>query len=507
MNKKTNTNICIEKNCNVNACFNFLNEQKRLYCSKHKKEGMINIVSKKCLEEHCNKQPNFNLQGIKEGIYCSEHKKDSMIDVKNKKCIELECNSITPCFNYKNEKKGIYCDKHKKEDMVNIKSKKCIEEKCNKQPHFNLINEKKAIYCLEHKKNNMVDVISKKCIEKNCNKQPIFNLPNNKKGIYCCEHKKENMIDVISKRCLEENCNKRQTFNYKGNKPLYCSEHKKENMIDVKHNNKCIDQNCDSLNPCFNFLHEKIGIYCSTHKKEGMIDIVNKKCIEINCNKVPTYNFENHNIRLYCVKHKKDGMIDIRSKRCLEENCNIVPSNKKYKGYCLRCFINLFPNEKISRHYKVKENHMTDFIKANFNEEIMIFDKQTGGCSKRRPDCYIDKFTHIIIIECDENQHRDTSCENKRTMELFQDFCNRPIVFIRFNPDKYINEKGEKNPSSFKYHKTLDVPVIKSKKEWNNRLNVLKECMNKHLKIIPEKEVTNEFLFYDYKLNESFIGN
>lgn len=46
-------------------------------------------------------------------------------------------------------------------------------------------------------------------------------------------------------------------------------------------------------------------------------------------------------------------------------------------------------------------------------------------------------------------------------------------------------------------HKTLDVPVIRNKKEWESRLNVLKECMNKHLITIPEKEVTIEYLFYD----------
>ena len=50
---------------------------------------------------------------------------------------------------------------------------------------------------------------------------------------------------------------------------------------------------------------------------------------------------------------------------------------------------------------------MTDFIKEQFKEQVMIFDKQTGGCSKRRPDVYIDKFTHIVIIECDENQHKN----------------------------------------------------------------------------------------------------
>ena len=143
---------------------------------------------------------------------------------------------------------------------------------------------------------------------------------------------------------------------------------------------------------------------------------------------------------------------------------------------------------------------MTDFIKEEFKDEIMLFDKIVGGCSKRRPDVYIDKFTHIIIIECDENQHKNeeyTSCENKRTMELFQDFGNRPIIFIRFNPDNYINKENKKILSSFKYHKSTGIPLIRDKKEWNNRLSIVKEMIKKYLNIIPEKEVTNVFLFYD----------
>ena len=139
-------------------------------------------------------------------------------------------------------------------------------------------------------------------------------------------------------------------------------------------------------------------------------------------------------------------------------------SNKIYKGYCLRCFVYKFPDVKISRNYKVKENHMTDFIKYQFQDQDMTFDKQTSGCSRRRPDVYIDKFTHIVITECDENQHKDTSCENKRMMELFQDFGNRPIVYIRFNPDSYVNKDNKKVLSSFKMHKLLDVPMIRDSK-------------------------------------------
>jgi hypothetical protein len=310
----------------------------------------------------------------------------------------------------------------------------------------------------------MIDVTNKKCKEDNCNKQSIFNLPNEKIGIYCNQHKKENMVNVVDKKCLEKDC--------------------------------------EILCPVFNLPNEKIGIYCNKHKKENMINLKSPRCQD--CNALAAYNLENIRPPIYCNEHKKDSMIDICHKRCLQEHCDIFVTNK-YKQYCLRCFINLFPDEKISKNYKVKENHMTDFIKEHFKEEVIIFDKTVGGCSKRRPDVYIDKFTHVIVIECDENQHTRkeyTNCENKRTMELFQDFGNRPIIFIRFNPDSYINKDGKKILSSFKNHKTLFVPIIRKQEEWNNRLTLLKETILKCLTDIPEKEVTYEHLFYDQKKPE-----
>ena len=49
------------------------------------------------------------------------------------------------------------------------------------------------------------------------------------------------------------------------------------------------------------------------------------------------------------------------------------------------------------------------------------------------------------IVEIDENQHieYDCSCENKRIMELSQDVGHRPIIFIRFNPDDYLNYENK----------------------------------------------------------------
>ena len=270
-------------------------------------------------------------------------------------------------------------------------------------------------------------------------------------------------------------------------------------MVDVKHK-RCLEENCDKR-PNFNLPNEKIGIYCSVHKKIDMVDISHKKCLEENCDTQPNFNLPNENVGIYCNEHKKENMIDVKNKRCLSDHCDTQVTNKKYKGYCLRCFVYKFPDVKISRNYKVKEFFMTDFIKEQFKEEVITFDKQTGGCSRRRPDVFLDKYTHVVIIECDENQHKDTSCENKRTMELFQDFDNRPIVFIRFNPDSYVNDENKKILSSFKMHKKLDVPIIREPKEWLNRLSLLKDIINKWLSVIPEKEITNEYLFYDFYEN------
>jgi len=398
------------------------------------------------------------------------HKKNGMVNVKSKKCKEKKCNISNPSFNYKNIKFGIYCTKHKKENMIDVRNKRCLFENCDKRPSYNYENTKTKIYCIEHKKNGMINISSKKCLEENCNKIPIYNLVNQNSGIYCLEHKEEHMINVVHKKCNEQNCNKRPSFNVLNIKtPIYCSQHKKENMIDVV-NKRCLQENC-------NFYNEKTGLYCSNHKKENMINVVSKTCLELNCNIQPLFNLQDKKYGLYCSNHKKDNMFDVISKRCKECNDTQI-SNKKYKGYCLRCFMFNFPDEKVSRNYKVKENHMSDFIKEQFKDQVITFDKQTGGCSKRRQDVYIDKFTHVIIVECDENQHKDTSCENKRTMELFQDFGNRPIVFIRFNPDNYINIDGKKVLSSFKYHKTLDVPMIRDSKEWVGRLNVFKYLFN-----------------------------
>jgi hypothetical protein len=404
-----------------------------------------------CKEKDCNKRSTFNIKSETKPLYCSAHKKENMIDIINKNC--LECNK-QPTFNIKGEHNALYCLTHKKENMINVKNKTCIE--CNKRPTFNKEGEKKGLYCSAHKKENMINVISNTCID--CNKRPIFNKEGEKKGLYCLNHKKENMVDVKHITCLE--CNKRPTFNKDG-------EHK--------------------------------AIYCSAHKKNNMVDVLNKTCLE--CNKHPVFNKNGELKALYCVAHKKENMVDVINKTCKSIWCSTQPT-QKYDGYCFFCYINIFPDKPISRNYKTKEYAVVEYIKIKFPDLNWIADKiVSGGCSKRRPDLVLDLLYQIIIVEIDENQHTnyDCSCENKRTMELSQDFAHRPIVFIRFNPDDY--EKNGTNVTSCWGIDKRGMCVVKKSKisEWTERLNVLEEHINYWInpQNITNKTIETIQLFYD----------
>jgi hypothetical protein len=240
------------------------------------------------------------------------------------------------------------------------------------------------------------------------------------------------------------------------------------------------------------------ALYCGTHKLDGMVDVKNKKCIQEGCNKQPAFAKEGEKA-IYCATHKLNGMVDVANKRCKTPLC-YTQVREKYDGYCLYCYMNLFPDKPVSRNYKTKEYAVVEHVKTQFPEYNWIADKIiNGGCSKRRPDLLLDMGVQIIIIEVDENQHidYDCSCENKRLMELSQDLGHRPIVFIRFNPDEYEND-GKNISSCWGSDKKGICVVKKSKiKEWLERLNKLEEQIKYWLLNTTNKTVEVIQLYYD----------
>ena len=419
---------------------------------------MYNIIQM-CIYEGCKKNGSYNVDGENKGLYCLSHRLEGMVNVKRPVCIQEGCKK-QPLYNYKGEKR-VYCITHKLEGMINVVSPTCIYEGCTKQPVFNNKGEKKILYCALHKLDGMVDVKNPKCVYEGCNVKPIYNTEGNKKALYCASHRLEGMINVISTTCIYPNCSTIPYYNYAGKKTLYCVSHKLPGMIDVKHST----------------------------------------CIYNGCCTRPSYNIEGEPRALYCSIHKRDGMIDVQNPICKSVLC-YTRVKGKYDGYCLFCYIHLFPDKQVSRNYKTKEYSVVEHIKLKFPELSWVSDRViSGGCSKRRPDLLLDLGYQIIIIEVDENQHDsyDCSCENKRIMQLSQDLGHRPIIFIRFNPDDYTNN-GVNISSCWGLNNQGICTVKKSKKEeWTRRLNTLAEHTNYW--IHPENKTNKTIeviqLFYD----------
>ncbi len=373
---------------------------------------------------------------------------------------------------------------------------------CKKSGSFNFKGIKNEVFCKDHEIDGMENVINEMCT---CGNRASFNYKGLTKALYCSkcaknEEKRTNkeMFNIKLKYCENENCEKQALYGEKGTKKvIFCKEHKKTDMKNLKHK---MCRKCFEKHPIFNYPDKKEYLYCEDCAEPGMVNVKDPMCIK--CNKTrPTFNIKGKK-KEYCKICATPDMIDVTHNLCIQ--CNETRAdNQKYKKHCLRCFMYLFPDEPITKNFKLKEKHVMDFIKDNFPNEKMTFDKIIGGCSRRRPDCFIEKEEYIIVIECDENQHQDYSCENKRIMEISQDVAHRPVIFIRFNPDSYKDEFGKTKHSCFKNHKTLGID-IKSKKEWNHRIALLKSRIDYHLNTdtLERKTIDIEYLFFT-KTDES----
>ena len=450
----------------------------------------------KCSAEDCDKSAYFNTAGEPKGLYCATHRHEGMLNVVDKLCASCDKRAI---YNFPGQTKGEYCMAHQLTGMVNVKLKRCAAFGCYTTPIYNVSGSAMAKYCAEHKTEEMINVVSKRCQHAECNLIAQFNVEGEKTGAYCSVHKLPDMIDIKHKRCETPGCTKMPSYKYlEDTQPRFCARHKTETMIDGKHV-RCEYTGCNK-SPTYSEPGNTRAKMCSTHKTETMIDVFHAKCCVNECDLRAVYNIKTIKSAKYCINHREPGMIDVFAKICLSEWCLTKCSNK-YEGYCMYCYINLFPDKPISRNYKTKEKTVVDSVIETYPQMTWLSDKTVvDGCSRKRPDLLLDLGYQVIIIEIDENQHNayDCSCENKRLMELSQDIGHRPIVFIRFNPDDYIDMNGIKISSCWKLQKTGILAINRLKtKEWATRLDVLKNQINYWLTNTTSKTIEIIHLYYN----------
>ena len=481
------------------------------WCAKCKPATAVDVVSKKC---ECGKAyPSFGNPGDKpkDAKWCAkcETKPETAVNVVSKKC---ECGKAQPSFGNPGDKPK-WCADCKPETAVNVVRKKKCE--CGKaHPSFGNPGDKPkdAKWCAkcETKPETAVYVVRKMC---ECGKSvPTFGNPGDKpkdaKWCAKCETKPETAVDVASKKC---ECGKvRPSFGNPGDDckdAKWCAECKPETAVNVR-SKKC---ECGKSVPSFGNPGDepKDAKWCADCKPETAVNVVSKKC---ECGKVrPSFGNPGDDCKdaKWCAECKPETAVNVRSKRCISNHCDTFLSGKGINntGYCMGCFSHKFPESNIVRFPRCKELTVVKAIYEQFAEhefaQSMVNDRRIqGGCSKKRPDICIDLATHVLVVEVDEFQHLrgDYSCENKRMMELFEDGRARPIVFLRFNPDKYTNEFGLTVPSPWtKTERGQPRIDPKRKDDWNKRLDKLFARIEywTQLQDFPSKEVTVEFMFYN----------
>lgn len=496
---------CEYDGCKVKAIFG-IKGGKSQFCATHKTANMTDITHIVCKFEDCTSRPSYGIEKGK-ALFCATHKTPDMFNVVSKRCVFDGCTVVNPSFGFIGEK-GTFCSTHKQDGMVDLKHKHCEHKGCKIQAAYD-IKGGKGRFCATHKMPDMVDIKNVYCDYAGCNiVNPVFNIKNSKKGRFCAMHKTPDMVDVKHKHCEFEDCTVRPTYDNKSGKGRFCVTHKQDGMVDVTHKS-CEYDGCD-IRPTYDIKGGK-GRFCSTHKQDGMVDIANKLCAFNNCTIRARYGKPGQMVS-NCSTHREKGMIrnsNAKCKGCKElaiwgigltplhcdshkedDETNLVERNCASCGLlyildkddkCESCNPSTWASARLAKQSALMSYLDSRKLFGNSTDKII----DGGVCGKERPDRVYDFGDKIIVLECDEYQHRDRNCicEQVRMVNIGQTFGGTPVHFIRWNPDDYSPLNPRKKVENITKRHKLCGDFINDIK--NNRIE------------LPQALVSVIYLYYD----------
>lgn len=237
----TNKNIqqCKKKaNCKLTAKYNYIGNKYPIYCRKHKKKNMINLIDGKC----------------NHGLF-------------------TKCNQYAFLADANKKSAKIYCLYHGKITMINIMKMNC--KYCDKRAFFNYPNLSIPKFCNDHKQFNMIVSIKRICRKKLCKNYASFNKKGKIMPKYCNIHAKNRMINV-KYICRVKKCLNLAQYSYLGGYyPLFCYDHRKNSKYKtIKAFNICNNKNCNLISS-YGYRNDNIKLYCLHHKTKSMVNIDN----------------------------------------------------------------------------------------------------------------------------------------------------------------------------------------------------------------------------------------
>jgi hypothetical protein len=276
-----------------------------------------------------------------------------------------------------------------------------------------------ARFCVTHKDDDMVDVVSKRCEHLGCPKHPSFGDPGEMIARFCVAHKDDDMIDVVSKRCEHAECETHATYGPLFGRAIHCAQHA-DKVSEFKHRSP--------------------------------------KCATEGCLMRPTKSVNRTNYPTHCDEHAPPDARDVEAAICSKCHCaTIIDAHTHLCGACMF-------GAKWGTVHKFNESRMGDTLAAHaivpFSADKVPEEGAAFGV-RRRPD-FMFRCKHArVVLEVDEVQHarkfmrpstnapsasRTTGysceCELTRMIELHSVF-REPTIFIRYNPDKYVDSDGK----------------------------------------------------------------
>jgi hypothetical protein len=190
---------------------------------------------------------------------------------------------------------------------------------------------------------------------------------------------------------------------------------------------------------------------CAEHRTVGMIKYPKSRCVHPSCNNISIYGYT---LPLHCETHQKKDEYNLVERIC--ENCKFLDILDR-ENHCSSCGDFKFRRVHLEKQKEVKSFLDTEKIKYESYDRVI-----DTSCGLERPDFLIDCDTHKVVLEVDENQHNsyNPECEKARMINISQTI-GMPVIFIRYNPDKFKRVIKYDKKITKKYKKELLLKWIK----------------------------------------------
>jgi len=224
---------------------------------------------------------------------------------------------------------------------------------------------------------------------------------------------------------------------------LFCKDHAASEMVDVV-KRVCTNPKCRSK-PRYGKPGTPVS-HCAAHRVKGMIRKSNSKCGK--CKNLAIWG--SNWIPRSCEQHKQPDDVNYVERPCV--SCHLICLLNS-NDHCEFCDPEAFKTARLAKQNALMAYLDARGLKGNSTDTIV----EGGECGYERPDRVYDFGDKIVIVECDEDQHkgRPCLCEQTRMVNIGQAFGGVPVYFVRWNPDDYVPKDERKIPDEIAKRREL----------------------------------------------------